>query len=194
MKIAFLGLLAFQFFIAFAQTEPSIHDLKRGRVENDTSYIYSLPWQKGAKHLLVQAYQSKFSHRGEMALDFKMKRGTLVCAARSGIVVSAREDSKTGGLKQENLSDGNYIIILHDDNSHAHYWHLDYEGVLVNIGDTVLQGQQIGYSGNTGYTAFPHLHFEVTSGDSVGTNQVPTRFRTSKGVRYLRPLKRYRSI
>jgi len=43
--------------------------------------------------------------------------------------------------------------------------YLKKDGVLVNVGDTVKQGQHIGYSGNTGYTAFPHLHFQVYDKD-----------------------------
>ncbi len=69
------------------------------------------------------------------------------------------------------------------------YWHLQKDGVLVNIGDTVKQGQLIGYSGNTGYTAFPHLHFQVY--DATGKN-IATRFETKKGITYLRPGKWYK--
>jgi murein DD-endopeptidase MepM/ murein hydrolase activator NlpD len=194
MKMVIYSFLLLCCFSAFAQDLPSIGDLKKGRVENDTSYIYMLPFEKGKSHLLVQAYRSHFSHRGELALDFKMKKGSRVCAARSGIVVAAREDSRRGGLKQAYISDGNFIRILHDDNTYANYWHLGYEGVLVAVGDKVEQGQLIGLSGNTGFSAFPHLHFEVTSENTVGSSQLPTRFRTKKGVRYLKPMKWYRSI
>ncbi len=54
------------------------------------------------------------------------------------------------------------------DGSIAYYWHLQKDGVLVNIGDTVQTGQWIGLSGNTGYSAFPHLHFEVQGYDAGG--------------------------
>lgn len=168
-----------------------LRDLKRGRYVQDSSFIYSLPYTKGKSYLLIQAYQSKHSHKGEFALDFKMKEGTPVCAARSGVVVSMREDSDNGGLKPEMLSEGNYIIIEHDDGSQAHYWHLQKDGSLVNVGDTILQGQEIGRSGNTGYSAFPHLHFEVVH---PGRGQVPTRFTTKKGIKYLRPGKWHRAI
>lgn len=179
----------------FAQTDQvPVQDLKAGKLRDDHSFVYALPYPKGASHLLVQAYMSKMSHKGEYALDFKMKKGTKVAAARPGVVVSLREDSKKGGLKPRFLSEGNYIIIEHDDGTYGNYWHLKYGGALVNVGDTVKQGQVIGLSGNTGYTAFPHLHFEVTSAFSPGVHQIPTRFRTRKGTRYLKPLHWYKSI
>jgi murein DD-endopeptidase MepM/ murein hydrolase activator NlpD len=186
-------LLLFPFEL-FAQSEYSIRDLKEGKFKKDTSYIYTLPFQNKKKVFLIQAYDSKMSHKGEMALDFKVKQGTRICAARDGIVIAAREDSDKGGLSNENLSDGNYVSIRHGDGSVAHYWHLLKDGAMVNVGDTVQVGQWIGLSGNTGYSAFPHLHFEVQGYDGSGNYvQLPTRFYTQKGVIYLRPGKFYRT-
>src|SRR5262245_33594757 len=102
------------FFIpvcCFPQSEYSTRDLKDGKFKDDSSYIYRLPFENKKKVFLIQAYESMFSHKGERALDFKVKKGTKICAAREGIVISLREDSDKGGLKQENLSDGNYISI-----------------------------------------------------------------------------------
>jgi murein DD-endopeptidase MepM/ murein hydrolase activator NlpD len=158
-------------------------------------FTYSLPYEKGKSFLLVQAYQSKFlSHRGEIALDFKMKKGTKICAARSGIVVAVREDSKVGGINPKYLSEGNHVIIKHDDGTYANYWHLKYNGALVNVGDTVKQGDVIGLAGKTGYALFPHLHFEVTTHPYPGHDQLRTEFLTQKGKRFLKPLHWYKSI
>jgi len=172
-------------------TDREIRDLKGGRVKSDFSPVYRLPFSKGSKFLLIQAYNSKMSHKNELSLDFKMKKGCKVCAARDGVVTAIKKDSDVGGLKDEYLSQGNHIIITHSDGSVAMYWHLQKDGVLVNVGDTVKQGEHIGYSGNTGYTAFPHLHFQVQ--DKNG-NDIATRFNTKKGIIYLRPGKYYRTI
>ena len=177
----------------FPQDQYSIQDLKNGKFKADSSYIYTLPFENKKKVFLIQAYESKMSHKDERALDFKVKKGTKICAAREGVVISARKDSDKGGLKPENLSDGNYISIQHNDGSVAHYWHLQKDGTMVNVGDSVKTGQQIGLSGNTGYSAFPHLHFEVQGYDATGQyKQLATRFYTNKGVIYLRPGKFYK--
>ena len=180
--------------VGVSQQQYSIHDLKSGKFKEDSSYIYDLPFENNKKVFLIQGYDSKMSHKGEYALDFKVKKKTKICAARDGVVVGARGDSNKGGLKPENLSDGNYVSIKHHDGSVAHYWHLLKNGALVNVGDTITKGQVIGLSGNTGYSAFPHLHFEVVGYDGKGNyRQLATRFNTNKGIVYLRPAHFYRA-
>jgi murein DD-endopeptidase MepM/ murein hydrolase activator NlpD len=177
-----------------SQQQNSIHDLKAGKFKEDSSYIYFLPFENGKNVFLIQAYDSKMSHKGEYALDFKIKKKTKICSAREGVVIAARSDSENGGLKPENLTDGNYISIQHADRSVAHYWHLIKDGLLVNVGDTIGKGQLIGFSGNTGYSAFPHLHFEVVGYDAGGNfKRLATRFNTNKGIVYLRPGHFYRA-
>jgi len=181
--------------ISVAHGQYSVSDLKNGKFSDDSSYTYTLPFENNKKVFLTQAYESKMSHKGEIALDFKLKKGTKICAARDGVVIALREDADKGGLKQEYLPEANYITIQHADGSVAHYWHLQKNGVNVNRGDTIKTGQLIGYSGNTGYSAFPHLHFEVQGYNAEGKfEQLPTRFYTNKGVIYLRPGKFYRTV
>lgn len=182
-------------FAGLSQQQYSVNDLKNGKFKDDSSYVYTLPFEHRKKVFLIQAYESVFSHKGEKALDFKVKKGTKICAARDGVVIGTRKDSDNGGLKPENISDGNYIIIKHNDSTTAWYWHFKKDAVLVNVGDTVKTGQVIGLSGNTGYSAFPHLHFEVQGYDASGKyTQLPTRFYTQKGIIYLRPGKFYRTL
>jgi len=182
-------------FVTLTKGQYTVNDLKNGEFKGDSSYIYTLPFAHKKKVFLIQAYGGMFSHKGEKALDFKVKTGTKVCAARDGIVTATRKDSDKRGLKPENLSDGNYITIQHSDGSVAWYWHFMKDGVLVNEGDTVKTGQLIGMSGNTGYSAFPHLHFEVQGFDAAGNHtQLPARFYTQQGIIYLRPGKFYRTL
>jgi hypothetical protein len=172
-------------------SDEEIYDLKGGRVKNDTSYVYWLPFMPGKKFFLIQASNSNMSHKEELSIDFKMKKGSQICAAREGIVTEVKKDSDKGGLKDEYLSQGNHIFILHSDGSMAQYWHLDKDGAFVKAGDTVQKGQLIGLSGNTGYTAFPHLHFHVKN---KAGRQILTRFYTKKGILYLRPANWYKCL
>lgn len=169
-----------------------IKQLQKGIITDDTSYVYGLPFDSSKGKFLVQGYFGKFTHKERAALDFKMKKGTKVLAARDGIVTRVKEDGDKGGWSRKYRQYGNNIIIQHDDNSRSGYWHIQKNGALVNLGDTVRKGQVIALSGNTGYTAFPHLHFIVWTSKGGQWQQVPTRFQTSKGIKYLRPWKWYK--
>lgn len=193
MKIVYL--IVILPFYCYSQTSFSNRQLKDGKSKADTSYVYALPFEENKKIFLVQGYETFLSHKGIKALDFKVRNGTKICAAREGVVIAMRDDSEKRGLKSTNLSDGNFITIEHADGTIANYWHLKKNGVLVNLGDSLERGQLIGLSGNTGYSAFPHLHFEVMGYDESGVHkQIATRFNTSKGTFYLRPGKFYRAI
>jgi murein DD-endopeptidase MepM/ murein hydrolase activator NlpD len=166
--------------------------LQKGVIKDDTSYIYSLPYEAGVAHRLVQGYFGAFSHKERAALDFKMKRGTNITAAREGVVVRVKEDGNKGGWNKKYRPHGNNIVIQHADGTRAGYWHLQFNGALVNVGDTVKKGQVIALSGKTGYTSMPHLHFLVWRFDGGGKwQQVLTRFQTSKGVLFLKGWKKY---
>lgn len=168
--------------------------LQRGVIKDDTSYVYSLPYEKGRSFLIVQGYFGSFSHKERAALDFKMKRGTKICAARDGVVVRVKEDSDKGGMNKKFRTDGNNIVIQHPDGSRAGYWHLQKDGALVSAGDIVKKGQVIALSGKTGYAAMPHLHFLVWNYDSKRQwGSVTTRFQTSKKIKYLRAWRKYRN-
>lgn len=78
--------------------------------------------------------------------------GAPVVAAASGEVITASYDS----------SYGNYVVIDHGGTSTV-YAHMS--GLAVSYGDTVSQGQTIGYVGATGRATGTHLHFEVYVGD-----------------------------
>lgn len=166
--------------------------LQKGKIKEDTSYVYDLPFPEGKKYRVIQAYFSHFTHKERAALDFNMKRGDTITAARGGVVIRVKEDGTRGALKAKYRSDGNNVVIQHSDGSRAGYWHLQPNGAIVSVGDTVKTGQPIAISGKTGYAFVPHLHFLVWTSQNGKWHQVATRFRTNKGLLYLRGWKKYR--
>ncbi len=167
--------------------------LQKGIIKDDTSFVYALPYEEGKTFRVIQGYFRGFTHRERAALDFNMKRGTKITAVRDGVVTRAKEDGTKGGLNKKFRPHGNNIVIQHADGSRAGYWHLQHNGALVNVGDTVKQGQVIALSGKTGFAFVPHLHFLVWRSGGGQWQQVATRFQTSKGIKYLRGLKKYRN-
>ncbi len=170
-----------------------VKQLQKGTLVDDTSYVYALPYEEGKTFRVIQGYFSRFTHKERAALDFNMKRGTNITAAREGVVVRVKEDGTKGGLNKKYRSHGNNIVIEHPDGSRAGYWHLQPNGALVNVGDTVKKGQVIAISGKTGYAFTPHLHFLVWRSGGGQWQQVPTRFQTDKGIKYLKGWKKYRN-
>lgn len=167
--------------------------LQKGKIQEDTSYVYWLPYTEGTTQRLVQGYFSSYTHKNRPALDFKMKRGTKIHAARDGVVTRVEESNDKGGLKRSYRQFANMVVIQHNDGSRAGYWHLQKDGVLVNVGENIQKGQLIGLSGNTGFTAFPHLHFIVWRSGGGTWRPIGSRFLTGKGIKYLRPFRRYKS-
>lgn len=128
---------------------------------------------------IVQGYNGTYSHTGmgRFALDFKAPVGTPVLAARAGVVVDTRHDSNRGGPDRSYGNDANFVAILHDDGTTGEYYHLRYNGVMVHRGEQVSAGQLIGYTGNTGFSSLPHLHFGVYSAREHGHDQsIPIQF------------------
>ena len=88
-----------------------------------------------------------------------------MAAARAGIVVYSRDDSRIGGPDQALFYDeSNHITIDHLDGTRTFYLHLEAGGNRVRPGDWVEAGEEIGRSGDTGWCQTPHLHYTVLSG------------------------------
>ncbi len=127
----------------------------------DKDFVYHLPYGTGKTYIIHQGYNGKFTHQGDNALDFSLAEGDQIWAARGGIVFQIIENNSRNCMSPNCEQYNNYISIVHPDGTIGEYTHLKKDGAIVNIGDTVTQGEPIGYSGKTGWTDGPHLHFEV---------------------------------
>lgn len=89
--------------------------------------------------------------------------GAAVVASRGGIVVVAVSGCPHNYGKSSSCGCGggygNYVVIQHDGTYSTLYGHM--ASLTVSVGDTVSQGQTIGYVGSTGFSTGAHLHFEV---------------------------------
>jgi len=142
----------------------------------DVDYGLPLPRTSIRVH---QGFGGTFSHtdaQNRYAIDFGAEQGTPVFAARGGVVMQVESDFDKAGLDLEKYGGrANYVRILHDDGTMGLYAHLRPEGVLVRVGQRVRQGQQIGLSGNTGFTSGPHLHFAVQVNRGMNLVAIPFR-------------------
>ena len=121
-------------------------------------------WPLAAHTITAGRYYSDGTlHR---AIDLRAAVGTPVYAAEDGTVdwVQAWDGHSTRG----NQSYGNMVRIRHNDYKGGKlqtlYAHL--KESQVKYGQAVKEGELIGYSGNSGNTKGPHLHFEVRLDDT----------------------------
>lgn len=100
---------------------------------------------------------------GHKGTDFGVSMGTTVKASKSGTVTIATTPCSHNYGKEWNCGCsggyGNYIRINHGDGTETLYAHLT--SINVSSGQYVVQGQEIGKSGSTGWSTGPHLHFEI---------------------------------
>ncbi len=98
---------------------------------------------------------SGFGYRwGRMheGIDISVPEGTPIRAAADGTVILEQSEYESGGY-------GNYTCVDHGGGLSTCYAHQS--SFAVSTGASVNQGEVIGYSGNTGHSTGPHLHFEV---------------------------------
>ena len=149
-------------------------DVQSSSPVSDTRYL--LPFPVGDSAKLIQGNNGPYGHQGhaQHAFDFIRPLRSPVTAARSGRIVAVEgryvDGNRTPGQE-------NFVVVLHDDSTFGRYYHLTQSGAAVAPGVRVVAGQVIGHSGNTGASAGPHLHFDVTRGCFAwGCQTVTLRF------------------
>jgi murein DD-endopeptidase MepM/ murein hydrolase activator NlpD len=110
-----------------------------------------------------------YSGRGHNGIDLRASPGTPVKSALSGTVIGTGDTDTVC----PNASYGKWILIEHNNGLSTLYAHLS--AISVRKGEQVATGGIIGYSGNTGYSTGPHLHFTVFASQGVEIRELKSR-------------------
>ena len=129
--------------IQAASSTPGIEPLQAGPVQGASG---GWIWPVNGTLSSPFGYRWGRMHEG---IDISVAEGTPIRAAKPGNVILA---AYTGGY-------GNYTCVDHGGGLSSCYAHQS--SYAVSSGDSVAQGAVIGYSGNTGSSTGPHLHFEI---------------------------------
>ena len=131
-------------------------------VPSESGFLWPLPGYYNLSSLFagrIHPITGKPQHH--TGIDIPAPSWTHILAAKSGVVTTSTYNS----------SYGNYVVISHSDGTSTLYAHMVQRGC--SKGDTVSQGQTIGYVGTTGSSTGNHLHLEVRVN---GVRQDPTKY------------------
>jgi murein DD-endopeptidase MepM/ murein hydrolase activator NlpD len=113
------------------------------------------------------------SYDGHDGTDFRLptlraqRAGVEVVAAAQGVVRSARDGMAdqdvriAGAASVKGRECGNGVLLAHAGGWETQYCHMANGSVLVRPGDAVARGAKLGFVGESGDAAFPHLHLSV---------------------------------
>ncbi len=175
---------AFNKFKSWGYSLKYVYIIGSPLARHDESAVYLPPFEKGTSFSITQAFGGGFSHtdkQNKYAVDLAMPINTPVYAARTGVVIEVNNDFFNRGTTQFYKTRANSIRILHEDGSMAVYAHLAVDTAQVYPGLKVYAGQLIGYSGNTGFSSGPHLHFAVQLNKGMELVSVPFKFTQADG-------------
>jgi murein DD-endopeptidase MepM/ murein hydrolase activator NlpD len=140
-----------------------------------------LPWQPGNKHAVTQGHgYGSHTDGNAWAWDFAMPIGTPLVAVHDGVVRAARGDSTLSCCAWACVNGANYVVVDRGDGVESNFVHLS--STTVHVGQRVTRGELIGYSGQSGYSCGPHLHFQMQRSPSGGgttswfNQSVPEKF------------------
>ncbi len=119
-----------------------------------TAAVGNFIWPYPQNNYVSSGYGMRYhpifqENRMHYGIDIGGTAGQQIVAAAAGTVSVATNNS----------SYGNYVMINHGNGTATLYAHM--QSLAVSAGETVTQGQTIGYCGSTGWSTGPHLHFEV---------------------------------
>ncbi len=109
----------------------------------------------------AQSNPQIYNGKGHNGIDFRASIGTPVKSARDGEVI----DTGNTDTVCPDASYGKWALIRHQNGLSTLYAHLSV--ISVSSGQSVSTGDVIGYSGNTGYSTGPHLHFTLYASQGV---------------------------
>ncbi|MEV8230430.1 LysM peptidoglycan-binding domain-containing M23 family metallopeptidase [Streptomyces sp. NPDC079167] len=155
---------------AEATSAPAAKTADSSASQESTGSGWAAPVENANVTTQYRASGASWSSGYHTGSDFQAASGTSVRSIGPGTVVSAGWSG----------SYGNEVVIQHSDGMYSQYAHLS--SLEVSAGQTVTGGQQIGLSGTTGNSTGPHLHFEVRTGPSYGSDVDPIAYLRSHGV------------
>lgn len=140
----------------------------QGGVSEEYSHSWGLSSQRYAYDFLILDHDGKSYSGSPHDVEGYYCYGEDILAPCDGVVLQIGNTSKDSMVLGSSLSDplihdlrGNYIIIKHAESEYSLLAHLKPDSIVVEVGQSVRQGEKIASCGNSGNTSEPNLHFQL---------------------------------
>ena len=133
-------------------------------------YTHKDEWQHAWDFIIIDKNEKQFKNEGNHVEDY-FCYGKSVLAPADGIIsdiFDGIDDNKIGEINTiKNW--GNSIVIKHTELLYTQISHIKKESFKVKKGDFVKKGDVLAVVGNSGHSAYPHLHFQMQATPYVGS-------------------------
>ncbi len=133
-------------------------------------YTHKGDWAQAWDFVVVDSNGKPFKNDGLVVTDYYCY-GKNVIAPADGEVVEIDDGIEDNPIGQININKnwGNTVIIKHTVGLYSKLSHLKKGSIIVKVGDRVKFGSKIGEVGNSGRSAYPHLHFQFQANEYIGS-------------------------
>ncbi len=126
-------------------------------------------WRHAWDFEITDLSGSTYKNSGDELSDYFCFNKPVVAPA-DGVIDNIITDIEDNIAGQVNIEQnwGNSVVIKHNELLYSQLSHLKKDSIIVESGQTVKQGEIIGYCGNSGRSPYPHLHFQFQSSNIIG--------------------------
>lgn len=127
-------------------------------------------WRYAWDFIVQDERGTQYKGSGCMLTDYYCFRKPVVATA-SGLVVAIMDDVEDNCLGEvDNVHNwGNYVVLKHAEGLYSAVCHLEKGSLTSKVGDWVEKGDILALCGNSGYSPFPHLHFQFQTSPIMGS-------------------------
>ncbi len=127
-------------------------------------------WRHAWDFIQLDEQGKQFRENGDFPHDYYCY-GKSVLSPAAGTIAEVADHVPDNDVGTVNLQYnwGNSVVIKHGEYLYSSLNHLKEGSICVREGDNVKAGQKIGEAGNSGRSAYPHLHLQIQSAPFIGS-------------------------
>ncbi|HYW94355.1 MAG TPA: urea transporter [Bacteroidales bacterium] len=133
-------------------------------------YTHKEEWRHAWDFIILDEQGHQFENAGDYPHEYYCF-GKSVLAPAPGTITEIIDDQDDNTIGNVNLQNnwGNSVVIKHGEYLYSSLSHLKSGSVCVKAGDKVKAGQKVGETGNSGRSAYPHLHLQFQAAPYIGS-------------------------